>query len=141
MKFYYTSIYGANPDVLLSLLQSYDPKVRFLSLNAKVNGLKWEFNWNYYDIKDLLNIISVRNEESHRSPGTLSVEISNKEKEFNTLRKEESLSPSEIQKRDELKQKISNLKNFKKWLDPLPFDEVSAAIKKLSDRIKDQLTY
>ena len=141
VNFYYTSIYGANPDVLLSLLQSNDPKVRFLSLNAKVNGLKWEFNWNYYDIKDLLNIISVRNEESHRSPGTLSVEISNKEKELNTLRKEESLSPSEIQKRDELKQKISNLKNFKKWLDPLPFDEVSAAIKKLSDRIKDQLTY
>ncbi len=33
------------------------------------------------------------------------------------------------------------MKTFKKWLDPLPFDEVNSAIKKLSDRIKDQFTY
>ena len=115
--------------------------MKYLSLNAKVNGLKGEFNWSYYDIKDLLNTISVRNEESHRSPGTLAAEISKQEKEFETLNAKKSLSPSEIEQRDEIKKRLSSLKNFKKWLDPLPFDEVSAAIKKLSDRIKDQLSY
>ena len=141
VNYYYSTVCGDDPNDLLSLLKSYDPKVKYLSLNAKVNGLKGEFNWNYYDIKDLLNTISVRNEESHRSPGTLAAEISKQEKEFETLNAKKNLSPSEIEQRDDIKKKLSSLKNFKKWLDPLPFDEVSAAIKKLSDRIKDQLTY
>lgn len=141
VNYYYVKVYGDDQKAILSALQANDPKIAFLSLHAKINGLIWEFNWNYYDIRDMLNIIKVRNEESHRSPGTLSIEISNKEKEFDNLRTKKSLSPSEIQMRDELKQKIGSLKKFKRWLDPLPFDEVSAAIKKLSDRIKDQLTY
>lgn len=141
VNYYYAKVYGDDPEAILNALQANDPDVDFLSLYAKVNGLKWEFNWNYYDIRDLLNIIKVRNEESHRSPGSLAVEIASKEKAFNELKAKKNLSLSESEKKDELKKKIGSLKSFKKWLDPLPFDEVNASIKKLSDRIKDQLTY
>ena len=141
VNYYYTSTYGPDPNDLLSLLKSYDPKVKYLSLNAKVNGLKREFSWDYYAIKDLLNIISVRNEESHRSPGSLMAEISKKEKELEELKMKKASSSDEKDRIVELQQKISSLKNFKKWLDPLPFEEVSAAIKQLSQKIQEQLTY
>ena len=141
VNYYYAKTYGDDPEAILNALQANDPDIDFLSLYAKINGLKWEFNWNYYDIKDMLNIIKVRNEESHRSPGTLAVEIANKEKAFNELKAKKNLSLSESEKKDDLKKKIGSLKSFKKWLDPLPFDEVNSAIKKLSERIKDQLTY
>ena len=108
---------------------------------ARYANLQMEMLVNYYDIKDMLNIIKVRNEESHRSPGTLAVEIANKEKAFDELKAKKNLSLSESEKKDELKKKIGSLKSFKKWLDPLPFDEVNSAIKKLSERIKDQFTY
>ncbi len=141
VNYYYAKVYGDDPEAILNALQANDPNIEFLSLYAKINGLKWEFNWNYYDIRDLLNIIKVRNEESHRSPGTLAIEIENREKEFNKLKAKKNLTSTEADKKDELKKKIGSLKSFKKWLDPLPFDEVSAAIKKLSDRVKEQFTY
>ncbi len=141
VNYYYAKVYGDDPEAILNALQANDPNIEFLSLYAKINGLKWEFNWNYYDIRDLLNIIKVRNEESHRSPGTLAIEIENREKEFNKLKAKKNLTSTETDKKDELKKKIGSLKSFKKWLDPLPFDEVSAAIKKLSDRVKEQFTY
>ena len=141
VNYYYAKVYGDDPEAILNALQANDPNIEFLSLYAKINGLKWEFNWYYYDIRDLLNIIKVRNEESHRSPGTLAIEIENREKEFNKLKAKKNLTSTEADKKDELKKKIGSLKSFKKWLDPLPFDEVSAAIKKLSDRVKEQFTY
>jgi predicted nuclease with TOPRIM domain len=141
VNYYYAKVYGDDPEAILNALQANDPNIEFLSLYAKINGLKWEFNWNYYDIRDLLNIIKVRNEESHRSPGTLAIEIENREKEFNKLKDKKNQTSTETDKKDELKKKIGSLKSFKKWLDPLPFDEVSAAIKKLSDRVKEQFTY
>ena len=142
VNYYYSKTYGDDPESILTALQANDPGTEFLSLYAKVNGLKWEFNWDYYDIKDMLNIIKVRNEESHRSPGSLSLEIANKEKELAAIKsKKGGLSPFEIEKKEDLYKKIRSMKAFKKWLDPLPFDEVNAAIKKLSDRIKEQFTY
>lgn len=141
VNYYYTRVYENDPEAILRALQTYDPDIEYLSLYAKVNGLKGEFNWNYYDIKDLLRIIKVRNEESHRSPGSLSIEIANREEEFSALKAKKNLSQSDKEKKEELKKKIGSLKGFKKWLDPFPFDEVSVAIKKLSDKIKEKLTY
>ena len=83
----------------------------------------------------------VRNEESHRSPGSLAVEISNREKEYEALKSKKNPSQAEKEKREELKLKIGGLKGFKKWLEPLPFDGVSAALKKLSDRVREQFVY
>lgn len=141
VNYYYSKVYGNDPDYLLSVLQSYDSNIEGLNLWSKINGLKNEFGWNYYDIKDMLKIIKVRNEESHRSPGSLAVEISNKEKELEALKSKKNPSQVDKDKREELKLKIGSLKGFKKWLEPLPFDEVGAALKKLSDRIKEQFTY
>ena len=90
----------------------------------------------------MLNIIKVRNEESHRSPGSLSLEIANKEKELAAIKSNKgNLSPSDLKKKTDLDKKIRSMKTFKKWLDPLPFDEVNAAIKMLSDKVKDHLIY
>lgn len=141
VNYYYTQVYGDSDEAVLSALRVNAPETEFLSLYAKINGLKAEFGWGYLDIKDMLNIIKVRNEESHRSPGTIAVEIANKEKAYNELVAKPNLSMSEKNRRDELKRKLGGLKSFKKWLDPLPFDEVNSAIKKLSERIKDHLTY
>ena len=141
VNYYYSKTYGNDPDAILDALKANDPEVEYLSLYSKINGLKWEFNWNYYDIMTLLNIIKVRNEESHRSPGTLAVEIENMEKELEAFTLEKSLASVDRDKGNKIKQKIGSLKKFKKWLDPFPFDEVSAAIKKLSARIKEQFTY
>ena len=141
VNYYYSKTYGDDPESILTALQANDPGTEFLSLYAKVNGLKWEFNWDYYDIKDMLNIIKVRNEESHRSPGSLSIEISKKEKELKDLRNKKYLTPTEFTKMEDLNKRIRSLKTFKKWLDPLPFDDVSSAINKLLDCIKKQLVF
>ncbi len=141
VNYYYNKVYGDAPEAILSALRANNPDTEYLSLYAKINGLKWEFNWNYYDIKDMLNIIKVRNEESHRSPGSLSIEISKKEKELEDLRNKKNLTPTEFTKMEDLNKKIRSLKTFKKWLDPLPFDDVNSAINKLLDCIKKQLVY
>ena len=142
VNYYYTKVYGDDPDAILDALRANDPDIDYLSLYAKINGLKWEFNWSYYDIKDMLNIIKVRNEESHRSPGSLSLEIANKEKELAAIKSNKgNLSPSDLKKKTDLDKKIRSMKTFKKWLDPLPFDEVNAAIKMLSGKVKDHLIY
>lgn len=139
VNYYYNSMYGTDEKKLLELLKSWaddDMKPDFLSLRAKINGLKHEFNWTIKDIRIYLYIIDVRNQESHRSPGSLAAEIAKLEKEEAFLK--EKNSPQDIKKKEKV---IKNLKYFKKWLDPLPFDEVNTAIGILSDKVKEHLSY
>lgn len=141
VNYYYTSVYGTDQATLLQLLRSWadDHKPDFINLNAKINGLKHEFNWTYNDIHVYLNIIDVRNEESHRSPGSLATEITKLEKEIASLKKKKSSQDSDTIKKKE--KAIRKLQSFKKWLDPLPYEEVSTAIKSLSDKVKEHLLF
>ena len=81
VNLYYIDKYG-NEDKVLEALKANAEKANeaipeggykelvptFISMKAEVFGLKHELGLPYQDIKPILNIIDVRNGESHRSP-------------------------------------------------------------------------
>ena len=77
LNYYYLKTYGNSIATLDAIKQNYlnDPnttfKPEFMSLNLMVNNLQYEFGWDYFTKLPLLNIVEVRNGESHRSPEEL----------------------------------------------------------------------
>ena len=76
LNLYYNSKYPSPEDILIALQEAFDKnsenkseyRPNSLTLNAKLNGLKSEFGWDYNYFKALFNIKDVRNIESHRTP-------------------------------------------------------------------------
>lgn len=77
LNLYYNSKYMSQEAILTALQDAYDknsennPDYRpnSLTLDAKLNGLKSEFGWEFNHYKALFNIKEVRNQESHRTSG------------------------------------------------------------------------
>ena len=63
-----------------------------------VNGLRVEFGWGPENLNPLLNILEVRNDESHRSPESLKKNIDILETKLEHMKNNPEISEKEISK-------------------------------------------
>lgn len=148
LKYFYLKKYGDGTALLDAIKQNYrnDPnttfKPEFMSLNLMVNNLKYEFGWDYRNkLLTLLDIVEVRNGESHRSPEEFKKSETALEKSVNQLKKKPSLSPDEEKELNKLKKDLKNLRNFYTWLSSAPYKEVVDNLEMLVNAIRSSLCY
>ena len=111
-----------------------------MSLNLMVNNLQYEFGWDYYTKLPLLNIVDVRNGESHRSPEELRKSEAVLEDSIKHMETKQRSSDEEKQLK-KLKRDLKNLKAFHKWLGSTPYSEVTDSLAMLVNRIKSSILY
>ena len=147
LKYFYLKKYGDGNAPLDAIKQNYrnDPnatfKPEFMSLNLMVNNLQYEFGWDYRTKLPLLNIVEVRNGESHRSPEEFKKSERSLKKSINQLKEDPSLSPDEEKKLNKLNKDLKNLRNFYPWLSSAPYKEVVDNLKMLVNAIRASLCY
>ena len=147
LKYFYLKKYGDGTAPLDAIKQNYrnDPnttfKPEFMSLNLMVNNLQYEFGWDYRAKLPLLNIVEVRNGESHRSPEEFKKSERSLEKSINQLKIKPSLSPDEEKELNKLKKELKNLRAFYTWLSSAPYKEVVDNLEMLVNAIRSSLCY
>ena len=146
LNYYYLKTYGNSSATLDAIKKNYhnDPnttfKPEFMSLNLMVNNLQNEFGWDYYTKLPLLNIVEVRNGESHRSPEELRKSEVALEDSIKCMETKKRSSDEEKQLK-KLKKDLKNLKAFHKWLGSTPYSEVTDSLAMLVNRIKGSIQY
>lgn len=144
VNLYYINKYGSDPNDILKTIQknaeiSKSPYIpEYLNLNTMVNGLRAEFGWGPENLNPLLNILEVRNDESHRSPESLKKNIDILETKLEHMKNNPEISEKEISK---LKYQISKSNRLAKWIQKAPYAEVEMSLKKLTERIKGAIVY
>ena len=160
VNLYYFHKYGRDQSTILKVLQNYyassknavsqkektsnqkrkkdEPYPSFLSLQVLVDALKWEFTWNNTDISTLKYIITIRNDESHRSPESMRKNIDDLKIELARL---ESIPEQSDDKKKDLLKRINKLQHSFEWMLSKPFSQVEQALKKLTERIKSSIVY
>lgn len=147
LNYFYLKKYGDGTAPLDAIKQNYrnDPnttfKPEFMSLNLMVNNLQYEFGWDYRTKLPLLNIVEVRNGESHRSPEEFKKSETYLEKSINQLKMKPSLSPDEEKELNKLKKDLKNLRAFYTWLRGAPYKEVVDNLEMLLNAIRSSLCY
>ena len=147
LNYYYLKTYGNSIATLDAIKQNYlnDPNTTFkpelMSLNLMVNNLQYEFGWDYRAKLPLLNIVEVRNGESHRSPEEFKKSERSLEKSINQLKIKPSLSPDEEKELNKLKKELKNLRAFYTWLSSAPYKEVVDNLEMLVNAIRSSLCY
>ena len=148
VNFYYDWKYDGDLQRIVDAIQpsliykiSTPSSLAALSLNSKINGLKGEFSWSFSDIAVYLNIISVRNDASHRSVESIDEAIDGKNREISRLEQKAVRSEYETSRLESLKKEAERLRNFRKWLSPLPYGEVYSALKTLAAKVREAVVY
>lgn len=142
LNMYYSNKYG-NDDAILNVLQKYAQSTptsknyvpTYLSLKAKVDGLKGEFGWQFTDIETLLNVIKVRNIKSHR------LLEENLYKKLSLLKAKADLTEEDQKTLINLQEQLKKSQKLDKWIQTTPFSEVELALEKLTERIKKSIIY
>ena len=146
LKYFYLKKYGDGNATLDAIKQNYTRnnstfKPKFISLNLMVNNLEYEFGWDYRTKLPLLNIVEVRNGESHRSPEEFKKSERALENSINQLKKKPSLSPDEEKELNKLKKDLKNLRAFYTWLSSAPYKEVVDNLEMLANAIRTSICY
>ena len=106
-----------------------------------VNNLQYEFGWDYRTKLPMLNIVEVRNGESHRSPEEFRKSETSLEKSINQLKMKPALSPDEEKELNKLKKELKNLRAFYTWLRSTPYKEVVDNLEMLVNAIRSSICY
>ena len=107
----------------------YTSVVSDIPLKSKVQALQKQFDWQYLDIVIFLNIIEVRNLQSHRSL------LKNKDLIKEIEGNPDFFDPNGRFDKEKAKNSVGTKKMgeywFQVWLDQQPFDKVIAALERL----------
>lgn len=115
-----------------------------IALKYKIQALQSQFTWHYPDISGLLNIVDVRNRQSHRSLRLEKDMIQEYEDRFKAAKVWFFQDNKPIYKKaieqGVVTQKEMNEYSFQVWLDSQPFDEVIRTIKNLATTVSKVLS-
>ena len=138
----YNSDISIITQVFVSNFPNYKPyagmtNVSEIQLKTKLYQLRNEFQWDRKELNPYIYAIDVRNNQSHRSLLVNKDRIRETEKKLKNAGAWTSYGRPDYSKATSvIGQDALNEYNFQTWVDRQPFDEVTSAIKKLSDSVK-----
>ena len=110
-----------------------------IGLKFKIQALQSQFAWQYSDISDLLNVVEVRNRQSHRSLRLEKDKIQEYEARFKAAKvwyfQESRPMYKKALEQGVITPKEKNEYSFQVWLDCQPFDEIIRTIKSLATAV------
>lgn len=148
-NFYFDTKYKSDISVIIQVFVSNFPKfkpypgmanVSEIQLKTKLYQLRNEFQWDRKELNPYLYAIDVRNNQSHRSLVVNKDLIRETEEKLKKAGAWTSYGkPDYLLAASAIGQDTLNEYNFQTWLDRQPFDEVTEAIKKLSDTVASSI--
>lgn len=144
VNFYFDRKYNSNIGTIIGVIKSNFPNfnpypglanVSEIQLKTKLYQIRNEFSWDRKDLNPFLYAVDVRNRQSHRSLAVDRDVIASTEEDLRKGGAWVSGRPDYAKAVQAVGQDVWNEYSFQRWLEREPFEEVTAAIRKLADAI------